>query len=770
MARLRFSKEPVLSGLFFLLFLLLNQSAMGQRWVKGLVLEETAKGQFQPAEGASVFWLGKAIGTTTDSLGNFQIQIPEQSPDSNALVIRYLGYKPDTLRNFTNEKIRVVLAMENSLTLKEVSVEGRIPPSFQLSDPMNISMMTGKELLKAACCNLSESFETNPTVEVNYSDAVTGAKQIQMLGLSGNYTMMTQENLPGVRGLMAGFGLGFTPGPWVESIQVTKGLGSVANGFESITGQINVELKKPDWTPKNREKLFVNLYGNSMGRLEMNANATQKISNRWHTTTLIHGNWLENKVDMNHDGFMDMPTGKQANVLHRWAYSSSNGWSAQLGGQWMREERVGGQIHANHNLQTHEDEKFGINLNHHQWQTFGKLGYVFPSKKYKSIGLMSSFNHFETNQTFGPVNQYNGNQNTWYSNLIYQSIIGSTNLKFRTGASFRYDQYQENIQLRADSVPLQLQPNRVEKVPGVFGEFTWNPTVRLTTVMGFRADYHNLFGFWATPRLHLKYELRENSAIRISAGNGRRLANIFAENTHIMSSSRNYSFPQNLYSQKQNGLLPEMAWNYGISWNHGFEWLSQKGNFTIDAYQTRFENQIIMDLDASARQINFYNLDGKSYSNAVQAMLEYELVKRLDIRMAYKWLDVWQTYHGQLLERPLVARHRFFVNLAYQTRNKWSFDATFNWNGTKRIASTQSNPEGFVFPERSPSFFVVNGQVSKTFRKKLDVYLGVENLFDFRQTRLINQVDNPVGPYFDASLVWGPVIGRMVYTGLRWKL
>jgi len=749
--------------------------AFGQirKEVKGIVLEETLKGSFTPLFGASIYWLNSLSGTTTDSSGFFSIDFPLQDSVQKArLVIRYLGFESDTIETFNSDKLRVILASQQGKKLKEVTVEGRIPPSFQLMEAMNTTVMTGKELLKAACCNLSESFETNPAVEVNYSDAVTGAKQIQMLGLSGNYILMTQENLPGVRGLMSAYGLGFTPGPWVESIQVTKGIGSVANGYESMTGQINVELKKPDWGIRTREKLYVNAYINSMGRAELNFNTTQKLSKKWFVTHLIHANMMKHEVDFNKDGFMDMPMGQQINALQRWRYDDGKGVSAQFGFQAMLDDRTGGQYHLDQGTAHSASDLYEIRLKNQTISAFGKIGYIFPSKKYKSIGLMQSFSSNETNQKFGNVNHYTGNQHTYYANLIYQSIIGNTNLKFRMGTSFRWDKYEEAVVLLADPTRIwsPKDPSRTEIVPGAFGEFTWNPVARFTAVGGLRIDYHNLFGVWLTPRMHLKYDVSENSAIRFSAGKGRRLANIFAENSSLMASSRVFSYPSEVYQQKNNGLLPEMAWNYGLSWNHNFEFFNRKGNITLDGYRTDFQNQIVVDLDQNASSVYFYNLNGKSYSNAIQVQLEYEIIKRLDIRLAYKWLDVKQTYAGKLLERPYLARDRFFVNLAYKTRSKWTFDATLNWNGSKRIPSTRSNPEAFQVADRSPSFWVMNAQVSKGFGRNLEFYVGGENLFDFRQTRLINNPENPFGSYFDASLVWGPVIGRMVYGGLRFTI
>lgn len=777
-------KTGILAGCLFGLLLMGGNPGQCQtgKTVRGVVLEESSRGVFSPLFGASVYWLGSGSGTVTDSSGSFSIPLASDSPPGGQrLIVRFTGYESDTLEVSDSDKIRVILASGEGKKLREVTIEGRIPPSFVQMETIQTTVMTGKELMKAACCNLSESFETNPTVEVNYSDAVTGAKQIQMLGLSGNYTLMTQENLPGVRGLLSNFGLGLTPGPWIESIQVTKGIGSVANGYESMTGQINVELKKPDWNARTGERLFVNAYGNSMGRMEINLNATQKLSKKWFVTHLLHGNLLTNKVDHNHDRFLDLPVGHQWNALQRWRYDGGNGLSAQAGIQVVSDKRDGGQqesLHAHHGMPLYK-----IHLLNEQIQGFGKLGYIFPNKKYQSIGLMVSSTHNQTKQSFGTTS-YSGRQNTLYGNLIYQSIIGSTNLKFRVGGSFRLDRYDESL-LRDLHHLRSYRFQRTEIVPGAFGEFTWSPIQRFTSVAGFRYDHHNLFGHWITPRLHLKYDFSDKTTLRVSAGQGRRVANVLAENSSVFASSRLVIFPTGentpgaytaindmtqRFVYKVGGLKPEVSWNVGASLIHQFEWNNRKGNFSVDAYRTQFTHQVIIDYDLSSSEFWFYNLDGKSFSNALQVQLEYEVIRRLDVRMACKWLDVKQTYNGQLLERPFVSQNRYFINLSYKTRSKWAFDATLNRVGSKRIPSTKDAPEPFRFPDRSPAFFILNGQVSKTIGKNLDLYLGGENLLNFRQTQLIKDPDNPFGNQFDASLVWGPVFGRMVYGGLRWTI
>jgi hypothetical protein len=617
--------------------------------------------------------------------------------------------------------------------------------------------MTDKELFKAACCNLSESFETNPSVDVSYNDAVTGSKQIQLLGLSGNYTQLTVENLPGPRGIGTTLGLNSIAGPWVESIQLTKGIGSVANGYESIAGQINIELKKPE----NSEKLFANAYINDFGKTDLNLNLSKKIGKKWSTGLLLHDDFLTNKqLDFNKDGFRDMPTGNQFSLLNRWKYDNGKGFLSQVGVKVLNDKRTGGEVAYNPTTDKNTTNKYGLGINTQRYEAFAKIGYVFPAKKYKSIGLQLSAIAHKQDSYFG-LTTYNAKQQNYYANLIYQSIIKTTAHKFRTGFSFLYDNYNEKFK--------SISYRRTEKVPGVFFEYTYTPSDKVSVVAGIRGDYNNLFGFFATPRLHFRYEPIKGTTIRISAGRGQRTANIFAENTSVFVSSRQVNII-NTEPGKAYGLDPEVAWNKGISADQKFKLFHKDGMFSIDYFRNDFNNQVVVDLE-NPREVKFYNLQGKSYSNSFQAELNAEPIKKLDIRLAYRYFDVKTTYSGNLLQRPLIAGNRAFANLAYAT-NGWKFDYTINYNSKKRIPGTQTNPLVYQREQYSPHFLSMNAQISKTVGKKqpMDFYIGGENLTNYFQRNVIVAADQPFSSYFDASLVWGPVTGNMFYAGWRLKL
>ncbi|HKO82135.1 MAG TPA: TonB-dependent receptor, partial [Chitinophagaceae bacterium] len=700
-----------------------------------------------------VVWLGTNNGVTTDSIGVFHIN--HNGIDSR-LVISYTGYKPDTLTVTDMQELKIILASGSQL--REVKVTSKQRSTYLSAiNPIRTQIMTDKELFKAACCNLSESFETNPSVDVSYNDAVTGSKQIQLLGLSGNYTQLTVENLPGPRGIATPLGLNSIAGPWVESIQLTKGIGSVANGYESIAGQINVELKKPE----NSEQLFANAYVNDFGKTDLNLNLSKKIGRKWATGLLLHDDFLTNKqLDFNKDGFRDLPTGNQFSLINRWKYDDGKGFLTQFGVKVLNDKRTGGETSYNPSDDKYTTNRYGLGINTQRYEAFAKIGYVFAEKKYKSIGLQLTAIDHTQNSYFG-LTQYDAKQQNFYTNLIYQSIIGNTAHKFRTGVSFLYDKYNEDYKA--------ANYKRTEIVPGAFFEYTYTPSEKVTVVAGIRGDRNNLFGFFATPRLHVRYEPVKGTTIRVSVGRGQHTANIFAENTSVLVSSRQVTIITNK-TGKAYGLNAEVAWNKGISVDQKFKLFHRDGLLSLDFFWNDFSDQVVVDLE-NPREVRFYNLRGKSYSNSFQAELNVEPIKKLEVRLAYRYFDVKTTYSGKLLERPLIAPNRAFANLAYAI-NSWKFDYTINYNGKKRIPGTDANPIPYQRNASSPDFMLMNAQISKTVGKKhlMDFYFGGENLTNYFQKNVIVAADHPFGPYFDASLVWGPITGRMFYAGWRYNI
>jgi outer membrane receptor for ferrienterochelin and colicins len=736
----------------------------------GVVSQINEQGLEEAVPGANVYWLGTSTATTTGENGVFMI---ERVPDSNKLVISFTGLQSDTVTVTGQSSIRIELKSEK--LLEAITIEGWKPSSgIDQARGINTVVMLEEELFKAACCNLSESFETNPAIDVAFTDAITGTRQIQMLGLAGPNTMISIENMPGVRGLAGSQGIQFIPGSWINSIEVTKGVGPVVNGYESIAGQINVELKKPE----ESEKLFLNGYLNQSGRSEANVNLTLMAGKKWATTFLLHGSARPFDMDQNGDNFLDFPVGSQFNMINRWVFNSGTGWLAQFGVKALRDTKLGGESGFDPALDRFTTNRYGFEINTTRSEAWGKLGYQFPGKPYKSVGLQLSLVQHIHDSYYG-FNEHGAEENSSYGNLIYQSIIGSTNHKFKMGLSILHSVYDERLTNAQNPVKI-VRPlgetlanivnfDRVETVPGAFFEYTYNYLDKISVIAGLRVDRHNLFGIFFTPRLHTRINMGETSTVRLSAGKGTRIANILTENTGVLASSRQLVF-SNLQSGEVYGFEPDRAWNYGLNFSQDFNLAYRPGSISFDYFFTDFENQVVLDLDWSAREANFFGLEGNSYSHSVQLQVDYQLMRRFDLRMAYRWQDVQTDYLNGLSARPLIAAHRAFINLAYETKNKWKFDYTVQWLGRQRIPDTSVNPPGYQLNDYSPDYMVINAQITKDFKDKWSVYLGVENMSNYRLSKPILASEEPFSPYFDSSLVWGPIFGRMAYAGFRHRL
>ncbi|MBC8486964.1 MAG: TonB-dependent receptor [Bacteroidetes bacterium] len=743
-----------------LLFMILSD--LYSQEIHGYVYELDKNKKEVAIPGVNVYWENTSKGISTNAEGHFELMYPEKAnQDHYNLVISFIGYKNDTLLierkqlkkkkndgdNDDHEHLKIILSL--NMELQEIEIISKASGThYSRINPILTSEITGAELQKAACCNLSESFETNASVDVSYSDAISGAKQIKLLGLAGMYSQILIENLPNLRGLATSYGLGYIPGNWMESIQISKGTSSVKNGYESISGQINVEFKKPD----SDEKFFFNTYINNFGKLEGNINSAVKVNDNWSTILLVHGENLQNKIDNNGDNFLDIPLMKQYNVLNRWKYTGHKNIKGQFGIKILEEKRSGGEIDFENFMDVQNTDYYGFDINTKRYELFTKSAYLF-NRSHTNIALVQSFIHHRQNSFFG-LNNYDGIEDYYYANLMFQSYIGNTNHTFTTGLSYVYDNYDESLN---DSLF-----SRKEIVPGSFFEYTYKNHDKLTVILSMRADFHNIYGTFLTPRFHFKYNLNESTILRGSAGKGYRTPNVIADNNFLLISSRKLNI--------SNDLKMEEAWNYGINLTKYFKISSRELTFNIEFYRTDFVNQAIIDRDQDIKSIYIYNLNGKSYSNSYQIEASYELFKGFDILAAFRYNDVKMTINNELVRKPLVNKYKGLINLSYATNlNKWQFDFTTQFNGDSRIPSTEGNPEMYRRDTESPAYTIINAQITKYF-KKWEIYIGGENLTNFKQDDPIIAADDPFGEYFDSSLVWGPILGKKIYAGIRIRI
>ena len=729
----------------------------------GYVFELINNDSLSPLTGVNVYYPSSSSGTITNSDGFFNIA---KNPNYKTLIFSYTGYQTDTLE--INNKKEINIVMSEGKILKDLIVEFKKGSyTFSKMDPRNAHIIGQDELRKAACCNLAESFETNPSIDATFTDAITGTKQIQMMGLSGKYVQMLSGNIPIIRGISILNGLRQIPGSFIHEMAVSKGSGSVLNGYESMVGQININLKQPE----NAEKLHLNFYLNQGGRSEYNAFFSKKFNNKWSTTLLAHFEDQQRTNDRNKDGFLDNPLRNDFVFHNQWNYRSKL-IHMELGINGVTGKTESGKKQKW--LDTAIPVDYGVDMTTNKINGFAKIGYLFPNDDFKSLALQLSSTYNKQNSTIGPT-VYIGSQYSGYANLIYQQEVGINKDEnyFKVGASCQLDSLSENVQSFTVHPPI----NRfLEIVPGVFGEFTHN-SEKFGLITGLRGDYTSFYNtYFLTPRLHFRYSPNTDLAFKFMAGSGRRTPFMLMENMGYMASSRNWIIDENVYGIQ--GLMDDVGQEYslnlGLAMVKEFTFLNRDGVLTLDAYHTSFINQLVIDLYQSARELHFYALNGKSFSNSFQAEINFSVNRRLDIRTAYRFLDVKTKYKSGLIEKPLLSKHRGFLNIAYSTRKiknrQWKIDLTTQWIGSQRIPFTGDNDSVFQLQERSEGYLLLNGQLTRTFGKKIDAYLGVENALNYRQVNPILSSENPYSEYFDSALIWAPIFGRMVYLGFRFTI
>ena len=619
--------------------------------------------------------------------------------------------------------------------LREVTVTANGVNRVRASAVGNTEIISSKELLRAACCNLGESFTTNPSVDVNYADAATGARQIRLLGLSGTYVQMLTENIPNYRGLATPFALGYIPGPWMQSIQVSKGASSVKNGHESITGQINVEFKKPQATPF----ADANLYYNTKGKLEANLGGNLQLSKRWSTALLGHYEMPGKAHDANGDGFADMPKIKQGLLQSRWAWMGDY-YIFQASVKGLKEHREGGQLAHHSPLTTHP---YLIDITNERYEAFVKNAYIFNEEHASNVALILSGSLHHADAEYGQKS-YHADQRNGYASLMFETDF-SEHHSLSTGVSLNYDYLSEF-------------PS--ETTPGLYAQYTYKLGERLVVMGGLRWDHSSIYGGFLTPRMHLKYSPNGFLTLRGSIGKGWRTVHPLAENHYLLASGRHVVVDPDLDQEE--------AWNYGLSAALSIPVGEKKLELNAEYYYTTFLHQAVIDFDADPHTVRFSNLDGESYSHTWQAEASYPLFEGFTLTATYRRSNVKSTYGGVLNEKPLTNKYKGLVTASYAPGlGKWQFDVTLQLNGGGRMPTPYATADGFPsWPARYKGYEQLSAQITRFFRF-WSIYVGGENITNFKQKNPVIAADDPWGPNFDSTMIWGPVHGTIGYIGIR---
>ena len=758
----------------------------------GTVLDD--KGE--PLVGANVYWAGTSVGVATDIDGRFQLE-PVKS--TNLLVTSFMGFHNDTTEVTAHSELTIVLVSD--LLLEEVDiVERKMAVLRSRVSALQTETITGEALCMAACCNLSESFETSASVDVAYSDAATGAKQIRLLGLSGTYVQMLTENTPNIRGLAQAFGMEYIPGPWMEAIQVSKGTSSVLNGYEAIAGQINVEYLKP----QTQDPISLNAMISTETHAEVNATGGWDINDIVSTGILFHAQNMSLELDHNHDGFLDMPKNTNINLLNRW-YVKTDDYTGQFLVRGLYDRRQGGQTREALSLSPFASSPYHIDLQTWRVDGFMKNGYVFNHDLGTSIGIIASASYHNQQNTYG-FRQWNAAQTNAYLNAIFQTSFDDSAAdpwddhqhKLSAGLSVNYDKYDESL------LPITLSPNslivpQMELTPGVFAEYTYTYKDKLTLLAGIREDYSTRYGFFTTPRMNLRYAPFDWWTLRGSIGLGYRTPNAIADNAAYLASNRIYYFGNGQLAIGDGQLAQERSMNTGLSTVFYIPMGKRELQLSGEYYYTKFLDGVIADMDRNLQGITLYNMhdvdDAQYFSHNWQVEATMEILRGWTMTAAFRYTDVKQTTFNtvaneyQLRDKPLQNKFKGIITTSYQTPLKtWQFDLTAQFNGEGRM------PDGFAIPEGSKQYFTdengqvhhkwypqLLGQVTKFFRT-WSIYLGAENMTNFTQDNPIvgerleakgekhGGFVNPHSANYDASMIWAPIHGWKLYLGFRWSL
>lgn len=638
--------------------------------------------------------------------------------------------------------------------LRTVEITSRRPGTVRMKGAINGSLINRDELFRAACCNLGESFVTNPSVDVNYSDAATGARQIRLLGLSGTYVQMLTENMPNFRGAAAPYALGYVPGPWMKSIQVSKGSSSVRNGYESMTGQINVEYLKPE----DAEGVTINMYGNTETRFEANADANVHIADGLATEILAHFENQWRHHDSNNDGFQDMPNVRQYNLQNRW-YFANGAYIFHGGVSFLGENRTSGQL--SHHGDAASADLYNIGIETNRYEGYMKHAFILSRERNTSLALMASASMHEQDAEYGRK-LYQVNEKNLYGQLMFETDFTKAH-NLSVGLSFNHDYLGQRYRLPHNAQQSATRLSEKENVAGAYVQYTLNIDTRFTAMAGLRVDHSNLYGTFVTPRAHIKWQPADIFSLRVSAGKGYRTAHPLAESNYLLASGRELVIA--------DALAQESAWNYGLSTALNIPLFGETLRLNAEYYYTRFGNQVEADFDSRPGQIIIGNIDGKSYSHTVQIDASYPLFKGMTLTAAYRRNIVKATYGGTLMDKPLTSRYKGLVSGSYKTPlGLWQFDVTLQLNGGGRMPTPYTTADGTTaWPTSFKAYEQLSAQVTRWFRH-FSLYVGGENLTAKKQQIPIYGAANPWASTFEPTMVWGPVTGAMAYVGIRINL
>ncbi|MCX6158934.1 MAG: TonB-dependent receptor [Ignavibacteriae bacterium] len=725
-----------------------NAQTSLDKTLNGIVYGANDKGK-EPLDGAVIKWINTRKGDVTSPDGKFSLSA--EGISDKRIIVFYVGYKRDTINAEGKNFVEVVL--QNNFSTQQIVVESKVNSSFIENGNAKTEVITQGELKKAACCDLSGMFGSNTTVEVTVSDILTNTKELKMLGLEGAYTQVLLDNMPIMSGLVTKYGVTSIPGTLVNKITISKGSNSVMQGYESISGIMNVLLK--DYNTS--DAFLFNGYLNSMLEKQINLNTTAKINN-WKTLLAFQTVQEAKRLDENGDGFLDAPLTTRYMFFNKWKYGNTDDdfTNVTIGLKYLDEKRIGGQKNFDYNKDLGSNTIYGQTVNIQNGDAYTRISQEIGADLHLKLYAAGSF--FNQESYYG-VTKYDAKQRNFYTNATIEIPVGLRSY-VRLGTSYKYEKINEDIKFLQPENKTYAGPyEKLESIAGVFSEASLDfKNLKSSVVGGLRLDYHNKYNLIATPRVMLRFQLSKETTIRATAGTGFRTINLFSENSNLLASGRNILVPQEL--------KPEKMINYGIDVLQYFDFGKVSGNLNLDFYRTEFSNKIMPDYTVNPLAVTFMNVSDAA-TNVFQIESTFSVFNNVDFKLAYKYIDQYYYHKGMKMQQPFNSKHRVVSSLHYSPKdNNWNANVSLQWFGVQALPSTKDYPVELQRPSESDPYTIVNGQFTKNF-KHFEAYVGVENIFDFRQQNPIVDPAQPFSPYFDTSYIWGPTTGRTFYFGFR---
>ncbi len=703
-------------------------------------------------EGATIYWVKAELGTSTAPDGSYVID--RSTVEQDSLIFSYVGFKDEKIYPGTLDHWEIQLLEDNNLA--QIDITAKKQATSYVDGPYKVEGIGVREIERAACCSLAGCFSTNASVQSVTTNIVADTKELQILGLSGVYNQVLVDGVPLIQGMSLPLGSGSYPGTQLDQIFVSKGAGSVLQGPQGISGQINIITKKADDNPR----LFLNAFANSFGESQYNANIIIK-KPRWNHLLSIHNTQPAGIRDINDDGFRDIPANERFSILNKFSFNQNQDakFKSEISFRYWTEKRTGGHIDFDPN-QAFSGTNYGQIINVDHIDATVKMNYSLGDNS--AITLTQSGFYQEQDNIYG-LRSYEGTQLNLNTNLFADYFFGENDHNLKVGISNIHNDIDQLLttKIPGEAFDLLDHYDHFDNIYGAFAETIWNQDI-FTIILGLRTDHFGEFGWKTSPRMLIRAEVNESTDIRFSIGKGYRKAYPLAERGQLLSNNRRLIIdPQ---------LAPEEAINIGVNavYKHTFSFANM--TLAADAYHTLFQNQIFPNYERSATKIYLYNFYGNSVSNSFQIENKWEFNNNIDFKWAYNYLDVYLIQAQEKIDLPFTTNHKWLANASWSTdRDDWQIDLTYSYTGSKILPSMSDFPEELQRDSHAPSFNILNTQLTKRW-ENIEVYGGAENIFNFFQEDPIVSANDPFGTYFDTSFTWGPTKGREFYLGLRYSM